>query len=433
MRPSFALTLAAVLIATPCLPVGASEPNLLTTGITGSLSSTGTANPNVVMRPIEVQRLLLEIAAEPQNRHHAEQALEGGDVTVEDLLALELLREDHGRLLINFSLLTQKDQAEIVRLASAHATALAEGFLKRRQELDALLEGRSLQDVPAADYAFILIGCFSLDWDGLRYTDTPKFRAGATHRAGDDVYTPWAREKGDAVSLRGLYWGSHNASAGGINLTTFGDHHALPRAGFPDLTWALDIETDHLPDEGATAPTMTSVVYRFLSQIHDAVAKVMLSLGSGPKSADELAAATHLDPETMTVLLRLLEEIDYIGVEGSVVHATIPVLTEADRSLVRSVLAIGREVIREWHEEHYDQLAAELGHLTPVKNGVPYNVVYTEVWHFVFGLTNQKLVEAGLLADPYGASRRHKGFIPVVWLPGQQLLGDETGPSDPAS
>ncbi len=433
MRRTIASQVTALLIAVPCLSVDASEPRLLTTGITGSLSSTGMANPNVVMRPIEVQRLLLEIAAEPQDRQHAEQVLEDCDVTVEDLLALGLLRDEHGQLLINFSLLTLRDQSEIVRVASAHAAALAEGFLDHRREIEALLETRTLHDVPAADYAYILIGCFSLDWDGLRYTDDPRFRAGATHRTGDDAYTPWARERGDAVSLRGLFWGSHNASKGGINLTTFGDHYALPRAGFPDLTWALDIGFDHLPDQGSSGPRMTEVVYRFLDQIHDAVGKVMLSLGDGPKSAGELAAAAHVDLETMTALLALLEEIDYIGVEGSNLHATIPVLNQADTKMARSILAIGREVIREWHEEHYDQLAADLSGLSPVKSGVPYNVVYTEVWHFVFGLANQKLIEAGLLSDPYSATRRHKGFIPVIWLPGQQLMQGETGPGDPPS
>ena len=31
------------------------------------------------------------------------------------------------------------------------------------------------------------------------------------------------------------YVGSHNAAAGPVTLTTFGDHHALPRLGLPDV------------------------------------------------------------------------------------------------------------------------------------------------------------------------------------------------------
>jgi hypothetical protein len=420
--------LAAVALALPSLQVFASDQDLLSTGVTGTVSASGKANPGFVMRPIQVQRLLLEVAHAPQDRERAARALEGSGITVDDLLVLRLLRTDHGRLMINFNLLTQEDQAEILQAVSTHATTLAEGFLARRGPIDALLAERTLRDVPAADFAYILVGCFSLDWDGLRYTNDPRFRSGPTHRSGGDAYTPWAKERGNLVSLRALYWGSHNTTKDGINLTTFGDHHALPRVGFPDLTWLLDADTESVPEDGGMRASMTAVAYRFLDQIHGAVGRTMESLGSGPKSAEELAEATHLDPETLADLLDLLQKVGYVAQDGSRYRAMIPVLTEADTPMVRGVLALGREVIRQWHEEHYDELAADLGDLTPVRSGVPYEVVYTEVWHYLFGLTNRKLVEAGMLADPYASSREHKGFVPVVWLPGQQRLQDGDGP-----
>ncbi len=424
MRGKMIRALAAAALVLPCLQAFASDQDLLSTGVTGSVSASGKANPSFVMRPIQVQRLLLDIAHAPQDREHAAHTLEGSGITVDDLLALDLLRDDDGRLVINFNLLTQEDQAEILRAVSRHATILAEGFLARRREIDALLAERTLREVPAADFAYLLVGCFSLDWDGLRYSDDPRYRSGPTHRAGGDAYTPWAKERGDAVSLRALFWGSHNTTTDGITLTTFGDHHALPRAGFPDLTWLVDVNTEHVPEEGGIRTSTTTVVYRFLDQIHGAVGRTMQALGDGPKTAEQLAAATHLDPESLADVLDLLAEVDYIGRDGARYHALIPVLTGADTPMVRGVLALGREVIRRWHEEHYEELAADLGDLTPVRSGVPYEVVYTEVWHYLFGLANRKLVEAGMLADPYAPSREHEGFIPVVWLPGQQLLQD---------
>lgn len=53
--------------------------------------------------------------------------------------------------------------------------------------------------------------------------------------------------------------------------------------------------------------------------------------------------------------------------------------------------------------------------LTPVRNGVPFERVYTEVWHFIFGIANRTLAEEGLFADPYADERRHQGFLPFVW------------------
>ena len=49
----------------------------------------------------------------------------------------------------------------------------------------------------------------------------------------------------------------------------------------------------------------------------------------------------------------------------------------------------------EWHESNYDRVREALSDLTPIKNGVPFERVYTEIWHFVFGIANRTLVEEG--------------------------------------
>jgi hypothetical protein len=397
-------------IATP-LPVGAdsSGKSLLSVGVTGSVQSEGKANPTNLMHPLEVQRLLLAIAEEPRE--------------------LKLLRQDDDRVVINFNLLTQQDQAEILRVAAPHAAALADGYLQHRDEIEAILARRGLPDVPATHYAYILVGCFSLDWDGLLFTDDLRFRAAATHRPGGDLYTPWAKERGDRVSLKGLYWGSHNDYRKDANLTTFGDHHALPRVGFPDLVWRLRVETDGLPGDGETRETMARAARWFLQDLADAVGKVMFSLANGAKTLEELTATTSLGARALSDLLVLLEEIEYVAVAGSEYRVIIPVLTDADTPMVRDLLTLGREIIRQWHEEHYAALASGLSHITPLKYDVPFGVVYTEIWHYVFALANRKLIEAGLLTDPYAGNRRYKGFIPAVWRPGQERLEGGGGPT----
>jgi hypothetical protein len=430
MRRRTIVALMLGLLATPW-PVAAASAgkSLLSVGVTGNVQSRGKGNPTYLMRPLEVQRLLLAIAEEPRGLAYASRTLEGSDITVDDLLALRLLRRDEDGLVINFNFLTQEDQAEIVRVAGPRAAALADGYLERREEIEAILARRGLPDVPATLYAYILIGCFSLDWDGLLFTDDPKFRSAATHRSGEDLYTPWAKEKGERVSLKALFWGSHNEYGKHVNLTTFGDHHSLPRAGFPDLAWLLGVDTDRLPAGGETRETMTRAARRFLHELGGAVGEVMLALGNGAKGVDELTATTSTDAETLSDVLALLEEIEYVAVVGSEYRATIPVLTDTDTPMVRDLLSLGRQVIRQWHGEHYDALASELSHITPLRYDVPYGVVYTEIWHYVFALANQKLIEAGLLADPYAGKRRYKGFIPAVWRPGQERLNGGGGPT----
>jgi hypothetical protein len=79
------------------------------------------------------------------------------------------------------------------------------------------------------------------------------------------------------------------------------------------------------------------------------------------------------------------------------------------------MVAIGREIMVDWHEANYARIRQALSDLTPIRNGVPFERVYTEIWHFVFGFANRTLVEEGLFANPYAENRRYQGFLPVVW------------------
>lgn len=83
--------------------------------------------------------------------------------------------------------------------------------------------------------------------------------------------------------------------------------------------------------------------------------------------------------------------------------------------MLRDLRDKGREIIVQWHHSNYTQLKAELSRLTPVQRGVPFERVYTEIWHFVFAIANRTLVEEGLFADPYAEGRAYRGFLPMVW------------------
>ena len=91
------------------------------------------------------------------------------------------------------------------------------------------------------------------------------------------------------------------------------------------------------------------------------------------------------------------------------------VLRPEDAEPVAAMVAMGHEIMVDWHEANYAGIRQALSDLTPIRNGVPFERVYTEIWHFVFGFANRTLVEEGLFADPYAESRRYRGFLPVVW------------------
>jgi hypothetical protein len=68
-----------------------------------------------------------------------------------------------------------------------------------------------------------------------------------------------------------------------------------------------------------------------------------------------------------------------------------------------------------WHKRRASDVQRDLAGLTAVEQGVPFEVVYTAIWHYVFGYANLSLAERGLIADPYAHSATFRGFPPVLW------------------
>ena len=83
-------------------------------GITGSTPSEPTRNPTVILRTPEVQRLILAIAERPHSRAEVEAAIADQFFTVDDMVAVGLLREEPGDYWIDFNLLRVEDQQRIL-------------------------------------------------------------------------------------------------------------------------------------------------------------------------------------------------------------------------------------------------------------------------------------------------------------------------------
>ena len=331
------------------------------------------------------------------------------------MVAVGLLREQDGEYWIDFNLLRVDDQQRIIEVSTEAGRDLARALLRRADELRGVAGNHLQPGNLTAEFLYFALGCFSLDWDGLSLTAERGWRLGAQRVIDGLAFTPWAKERGAEVSLQGLYWGSHSSSAGDVTLTTFGDHHSLPRFGLPDLLWSNKTSFprfEGLEDEKAAAARLLSAYER---DVMTDVAGVMMVLGSDAMDAETLGELTGIATTKLERLLAFLEVADYVELRDGRWHATALVLRREDAAAVDAVAAIGRETMIEWHEDNLGRLRQDLADLTPIRNGVPFERVYTEIWHFAFGIANRTLVEEGLFADPYAADRRFKGFLPVVW------------------
>ena len=368
----------------------------LSVGVTGSAPAGPSRNPGEILRSAETQFLMLAIAERPHSRAEIEAAISGQDFSVDDMVAVGLLRPEGDVYWLDFNLLRVQDQLEILALSEDLGRSVATEFLKRRNELEAIARRHEQPGEFSAEFLFLILGCFSLDWDGLELTEERGWRLGAQRTVDGHAYTPWAKERGAEISLRGLYWGSHNDTVGDTVLTTFGDHHSLPRFGLPDLLWLNSTSFRGLEGLAEEKKAAALLLTAYEQDVKGDIALVMMQLARGAVTAKDLAE-------------------EYVERRDASWQAKVLVLRPEDAEPVAAMVAVGREIMAAWHEANYPRIRQALSDLTPIRNGVPFERVYTEIWHFVFGFANRTLVQEGLFANPYAESRRYQGFIPVVW------------------
>ncbi len=104
----------------------------LDTGITGSTPSNPRRNPTEILSSPEVQRLMLAIAERPHTRAEVEAAIAGRFFDVDDMVAVGLLREEKGRLWIDFNLLRVDDQKRILAATESIGSKAVEAPQRRR-------------------------------------------------------------------------------------------------------------------------------------------------------------------------------------------------------------------------------------------------------------------------------------------------------------
>jgi hypothetical protein len=387
------------------------DADLLTYGIVGSESGAYSET----MSHIPVQKLLLDLAALPRSPEYVDSALAGSGASRADLERLGLVQARGGSYLVHFTLFTKSDVVRIRAIAEDESKSLAGAFLARRADIASALKSYDVKTVDREAVAYIVLGCFSLDWDGLDVTAEENYRTTSKPQPNGDNYIPWAEEKGE-LTLERIYWGSHNnfLQPDG-NFTSFGDHFSLPRNGLPDLFWRLPgraVQTG-LPD--SLQQSVRGVLSFSLQQTERRLGRLMLDLRTGEKTAAELAKIEDAQLDDAKSLLGFLVALGYVSESGGRYAAMVPVLTEIDRHMIAELRRMGREIMRQWLEANYNRIREQLHDLTPTRDGVSYADGFTQIWHYLFGITNRRLVEAKLFADPYASSRVGKGFIPCVW------------------
>ena len=354
------------------------------------------------MRYPEVQQLLLEIAESPRSAGYITEALKGIDITLSDLLNLQLIRQKENLFELSFVLYTREDMDMIRSVAEEMGKLLAEGILEERTRIEEIIKSDLPSSVDWHEMALFVIGCVSLDWDGLSISTEKGFLT--QPRNGE--YIPQAIQPGGGGSKRALYWGSHNYHSE-IAITSFGDHYSV-RQALPDINWRMKVD--------APEPLNESLIEAARGLIRLGVGRIMIALREEDLSIQDLSKKVELPRAEVERLVILLEDLHYLVEEDGKYRAIITVLTDRDRKQVNQLRQIGKEVILNWFDKHYSDLNQKLAELNYVKYEMPLSEGFYWIWHYIFGIANRELVEAGLFADPYDQNRQFQGSIPAVYL-----------------
>ncbi len=240
--------------------------------------------------------------------------------------------------------------------------------------------------VDARDAAFIVLGCVSLDWDGLELVAQKGYRT--MQKRPDGRYGAWAQEKSDLLWDR-IYWSSGTPSYGVALLVSFGDGHAGYLSGL------------YNPPAPLQAPRASQYA-----------TKCLLALRDGERSLDELPSSLGITAAEAQSLMGLLVDLEFVTQQNGRYRTHIPVFSRKDHKAVQQLRRIGNDVMTQWLADNYKKLQSDLSFTAPARGGVPYTEEFNAIWHYVFGLANRQSVEAGLFGDPYAPRANTRGAFP---------------------
>ncbi len=365
-------------------------------GVCGNLDWHGTPdelNPISTLKRNDVGELLLKLNREPMGK--SDLIDEYGDLEeeIEKLLRLGALREDD-LVYVNFTFIDEEDSDHVFRESEPFARRLCESIMENKGTLYETLDRYDNPEVSKEKLAFFIIGCYLLDWGALEMFRNWEVSNNLKSQPGGNEYTLWGEEEVDQL-LKRVYWGGHALKSGEYIFHTFGDHHGYKmRNAFPDII-------NSFPDldfEGRNE-------YR------------TLLLEKKKELLEELGDVIHGAFDNREISkdrrghIELLKKTGYIREDDDSV-VTIPYFFEEHIDMLTDALDPFVPVLESWVKDQLPIFEKKMNDIRPIQNGVPFDEVFIQLWHVVFGLTNRYLAEEGVIYDTY---EEGIGYLPGLF------------------
>jgi hypothetical protein len=424
-----ALVIAAAALAY-CGSLQAQEQREFYSGYIGTLPQAAEDRAKTFFNRHEVSSLLDEIENGEVTEAQAERRLIGTNTRLSDLKRLHLLRVDSGLMRIDFPYFTARDMKAIHSVAAKYVPGLVSAYRASAGRMNAILQRYPVKSVSSARLGFVLLAGFALNWDALDLLTEEGYRQPLTISGNGWHYGFWAAEAVPGFSYAGYYWGSSSFPAGQVNLkppldftfSSFGDADSDPRMNLPDLLGLppaqmtppvrAAAELLGLRDDDALGEPMKNVIGPSRAR---SIGEVLFAVRSGVDT--KAAICVHIsDASQCEAILELLSASGYLRLDSTPRYVlTVPVLGESDEATVRSFLRLSRGILNDWLKHNYKPMQRELDGLTAVRQGVPYPVLFSQIWHELFGQATRDLAVNGVIENPRAPNATWNGSVPVVW------------------
>ncbi len=387
----------------------------VSTGVTGSIEASGLDDPQYVLSFVPVQRLMLEAARHALTRKEVDDGVAGTPVSRADLLRLELLRQDEEGYRLNYLLLTIADQRAIYRVAERFSLGLADAFRSHKADFDEIFRRYPRADL-RPQTMFDLVAGAALNWGGLELTTALGYRVQPPRHANGGVYLVHSEERGAALDFTGLYLDSETWPGSKISFSTFGDGVSLPRLrGLPDVFEGVEGALQDWKEAPDVYAALRTEYLAYIGQAMEDAGLVMSAVADGADTDAALTRALSMPEDRRRATVQLLTTIGYLRRADDRYATGVPVLTAEDKPLVEATLRLSRAIVTDWLRRNYPAMEDELSGLSPARNGLPFSLAFSEVWHYVFGFATKSLAESGFYANPRAQGSLHDGYVPLVW------------------
>ena len=387
---------------------------LMWTGITGYIRSKGLDDPQYVLSFVPVQRLMLDAVDGPVTKPQIDAALSGLPIAANDLVRLGLLRPDGQQFRLSYLLVTARDAERIDAVGAAFGASLADAFRAHQGEFEAIVSPYQPESLRRA-LLFDLIAGASLNWEGLRLTTRLGYRAANVRRADGNFFVH-SQELGAHVDATGLYEDSQTAQGASTSFTTFGDGRSAPRLkGWPDVFDGMSAAVAPWKAQPQLYQTLLSLYSTYSDEAFDDGGAILDAIAGGRTSAGAVEAAVAAPKARVDAVLALLERCGYVNDDAGRLTIGVPYLRASDGRIASDAVRLSATIMTQWLRSNYGAVHAQLHDLSPARNGIPFDLVFSEVWHAIFGHASKSLAESGFYANPRAETAAYPGYEPLVW------------------